>query len=266
MHLEEERIQRALHGELDPAAQEDVERHLAECAPCRQRLEDAGREEQWIFEQLRLVDHAVPAVDAGKIVARSGERLSGWRPGSILGNSSRAPRRALRLQWAAAILLALAAAGVAYTMPGSPVRAWVDRAVDWASGNAPAGSVETSASPAPAAPSTSGIAVAPGERFTIRFAAAQPEGRAAVTLAAGPDVTVRAAGGTVNFTTDVDRLVIENAGARADYEIEIPKDAPWVEILVDDRRVLLKEGERIVTDAPADAQARYLLPVSPAGP
>ena len=69
--------------------------------------------------------------------------------------------------------------------------------------------------------------------------------------------------GWATFTTDVDRLTIENRGSTADYEIELPHGAPWMEIGVGERRLLFKQGDRLVTNAPADARGRYILPLAP---
>jgi hypothetical protein len=83
-----------------------------------------------------------------------------------------------------------------------------------------------------------------------------------VSLADGPNIVARVFSGTATFTTAVDRLTIQNDGSTADYEIELPRDAPWVEILVGTRRLILKEGDRITADIAADAQGRYVLSLS----
>lgn len=260
MHLEEERIQRKLHGELDLPAQLAVEQHLAGCASCRRRVEEAQREEQWILDQLRLVDHPAPAVNVQHLAARAREegtrRSQGWFS-RVLPHGS--PLRVRRLQWAAGILVALGAAGVAYTMPGSPVPRWVGRAIEWVTGSSTIAPESPPAVPVPSGSPASGIAMVPGESFTIRFAAAQPKGSVTVSLVTGHDIVARALNARVAFTTDIDRITIENSGAEADYEIELPHEAPRVEILVGERRLLLKEADRVTTDAPADPQARYRL-------
>lgn len=255
MHLDDGQIQRCLHGELDAVATRAVERHLAECAECRRRLAEAEREEQQIFELLRRADHATPDIDAEELAARARGRCGGgWFWGWDV-----------RLRWAAGILLVLGAAGIAYTAPGSPVAAWVNHVVGWI-----AGSPSDAPSDAPAPPSlpdaaSAGIAVAPGQRYTIHFTAVQPAGSAVVSLTEGADITVRAMNEAVTFTTGVDRLTIANRGAQADYEIELPQDAPWVEIRVAGERLLLKQSDRVITDVPADARGRYVVPLSASG-
>ncbi|MGH7644981.1 MAG: zf-HC2 domain-containing protein [Gemmatimonadales bacterium] len=233
MHLEVEQIQRLLHGELDAPGREVVQGHLEACADCRQQAAAAQREEALVLELLRLVDHAPPAVHAEALAARA-------RQGS--------PRR---FRWAAGVLLSLAVAGAAYAAPGSPLPAWVDRLVARVAGPAP-----VQIDPGPA-----GVAVEPGERFTIGFEAEQERGIVAVSLTDGASIVARRLAGTATFTTDVDRLVIANAGSTADYEIELPRGAAWVEIRLGARRLLLKDGQRVVADAPVDARGRYLLPL-----
>lgn len=233
MHLEVEQVQRLLHGELDAPGQVAVRGHLAACADCRGQVEEAEREEALILGLLRQVDHAPPAVDAQALAARARRVVPGWG------------------RWAAGVLLSLAVAGVAYAAPGSPVPAWVDRVVGWVVGPAPV----------PPEPQSAGVAVEPGARFTIGFGAEQERGIAAVSLTDGSSIVARRLAGTATFTAGVDHLAIENAGSTADYEIELPQSAAWVEIRLGARRLLLKDGARIVTDAPVDAGGRYLLPL-----
>ena len=199
MHLEDEQIQRLLHGELDALAAEATRGHLAACADCRVQLEEAEREEERIFDLLRQVDHAAPALNAQTLAARARREAARWR------------------RWAAGVVLALTAAGAAYAAPGSPLPAWVDRVAEWIAGPAP--------SPAPAAgtpatePGAAGIAVEPSERFTIVFGTEQTRGVAAVLLIDGSNIVARRLNGSATFTTDIDHLTIEDGGSTADYEI-----------------------------------------------
>ena len=244
MHLDDEQIQRVLHGELAPPAKEALSRHLQECLHCQAQLEEAARDEEWIFGLLRQADHATPVLDAETVAIQAQDEVGGWG------------RRV------AGILLAVAAAGgIAYALPGSPLRAWVESVAKWIEGPAPPSLPAPPEKRPPTPPATSGIAVAPGERFVVHFADTQAEGTVRVSLTDGPDVIARVLGGAPAFTTGAGRLTIENQGSTADFEIDLPRDAPWVEILIGKHRLLLKEGARIVTDAPADAGGRYLLPL-----
>lgn len=244
MHFSEEQIQRWLHGELDPGSKDTLSRHLAACRQCAQQLAEAEREEHAIFELLKHVDHAAPVVDVETLVSRERGASAVWG------------RRV------AGILIAAGLAGAAYAVPGSPVPGWLSHVSGWITGRVPS---PTEESPPPL-PVTSGISVPVQEQFTIHFTADQAGGVTEVWLTDGPNIVVRVIGGTATFTTDVDRLTIENRESTADYEIEVPRDASWVEIYVGSRRLILKDGDRFVTEVPADAQGRYVLPLAPPSP
>jgi hypothetical protein len=246
MHLDDEQVQRVLHGELHPSVRDAVTRHAAECDSCRRRVDEAAREEAWVFDRLRVVDHAPPAVDSTTLAGRGRRTAPPWG------------RRA------AGILLALAAVGAAYAAPGSPLRRWVTEVLRPDAGRG-------TPAPAPSGPDsalavTGGIAVTPGERLVIRFAATQAEGAATVWVASRSDVLVRTLNGTATFSTAADRLDIENRGSAADYEIEVPVGAGPIEIRLGDRRLLLKENGRVVADVPPDGAGRYRLPLGARAP
>jgi hypothetical protein len=247
MHLDDELIQRVLHGELSARDRAVVDAHVTGCTECRLRLEDSRREEEEIFSRFRLVDRPAPAVDPELVAARA--RRTGLRWG----------------QRAAAVLLGLAAAGAAYAAPGSPLPSLAHRIVEWFGPPSPARPIDPRVEPTPPEPVTAGVAVLPGERLTVRFQAAQPAGHATVSLTDGATLSVRALNGTATFTTDAERLSIENARSMADYEIDVPRDARWVEILLGSNRLLLKQGRQVVTDILADSSGHWVLPLTPAG-
>ncbi|HEY8195659.1 MAG TPA: zf-HC2 domain-containing protein [Gemmatimonadales bacterium] len=239
MHLDEERLQRLLHDELSAAARRDAHEHLAQCDACRERLVVAGRDEGEIFALLRRVDHPLPPVQAEGLVARA----RGF--GLVWG------------RWAAGILLVLGVAGAAYAVPGSPVRQWIRAAAAWI---AP----EDRASPTPRqaeAPTAraAGIAAVPGRTYAIAFQSAQPGGQVRVSLTEGREVTVRAPAGAARFTSAEDRLLIDNQGPGATFDIEIPRTAPWVEIRLVGKRIFLKQGERVAAAQSADEKGKYVI-------
>lgn len=217
MHLDEEQVQRLLHRELAPPLETAVREHLAECIECRGRVAQAEREEDEVHALLRHLDHPAPRVDPHAVAARARARGVRW------------------VRWAAGIVVALGLAGAAYAAPGSPLPAWVEAVVRWVEG----GSAEVPD------PGVAGIAVAPGRELVILFTSAQPEGQAEVSLTDGAEVVVRAPIGAATFTSDVDRLVIDNQGSPATFEIQIPRTAPRVEIRVAGDRIFLKEGSRV---------------------
>ncbi len=246
MHLDEEQVQRLLDGELAPSAALSAREHLAVCSDCGRRVAEAAKEEQQMQVLLRHLDDPLPRVAAEAITAKV--------PGHDFG----------RMRWAAGILVSLGIAGAAYTAPGSPFPAWIDGAVQWMRGDS------HSAAPVPAplpatdpVPDVAGIAVVPGRELVIVFSSQQFEGQAQVSLTDGAEVVVRAPIGAATFTSDMNRLVIDNQGSAATFDIQIPRTAPRVEIRVDGILVFLKEGARVTTSKSTEPRGPYVLPLRP---
>ena len=231
MHLDEDQVERLLHRELAGSAEASAREHLAACPDCRRRVVQAEREEEEVYALLRQLDHPPPQVNARAVAARTRTRDIGWA------------------RWAASIVLALGVAAAAYAAPGSPVRAWVQAVADRIGGRPRAGAPDRGAA---------GIAVVPGQKLVIVFTSLQAEGHAVVALSDGAEVVVRAPSGAATFTTDADRLVVDNHGATANFQVQIPGAAPRVEIWVNGVRVFLKDG--------ASVSGPSLLPLTSAGP
>lgn len=239
MHLDDEQVQRLLHGELGSATS-TVSEHLAACAVCEQRVADAAHEERRTLGLLGQLDHAAPAVAVETIAQRAGAGRFAWG------------------RWAAGILLVLGAAGAAYAMPGSPVRDWIATALErFRSDPEPPGMLP----PPPSAPDASGLVVSAGRELLIEFVSAPAAGHVRVTLTDGTNIEVRAVNGArATFTSDEERLVIDNVDPTTTFDIRIPRTAPRVEIRAGQARLFRKQGERITTDATPDAAGIYLLP------
>ncbi len=193
------------------------------------------RDEREVFALLQSLDEPARPVRVGAVIARA-----------------RGESRTARYRLAASILLTVTAAGVAYAMPGLPVKEWIHSMMARVTREAPAA---RQAVQVPGA--TSGIAVAPGERFVIRFAAASPNGEALVSFTDDSTISVRAALGGATFTSESDRLVIEPRGSAISVEIAIPRSAPRVEIQVAGERVFLKDGMRVTALEAPGARERY---------
>ncbi len=246
-HLDDERIQRLLHGGLGAPEHSAVQAHLAGCADCRQAVSAAERENDELRSLLHRVDHQLPSISADAIIARA--RTGGVAWGRL----------------AAGIFLSLGLASAAYAAPGSPLPGWIAAAGRLVTGTAPPTGPAAPALPLPA-PELVGVAVAPGARLTIVFAATQSEGAANVLLTDGPDVIVRAPNGSATFTSEASRLVIDNHGSTASFEIEIPRAATWVEIRVAGVRIFLKDGIAVTSTPSPDTTAPYQLPLHPRNP
>jgi hypothetical protein len=254
-HLDEEQVQRLLHGELTRALEITAGEHLAVCAPCRERVAVARREESEVHALLAALDHDPPRIRAGAIVSAARARASAWR------------RRA------AGLLVAMGAAGAAYALPGSPLPGWVSSVVERIGSLADTSS-RSPAVPPPAGPETppdprgsreessGGIAVAPGNTLLILFTRSQGEGGVLVSLSDGEEVRVLAPAGAATFTSDVNQLVIDNPGSTATFEIAIPRHAPRVEVRVAGKKIFLKDGPHISAGTEASGDS-YSLPLSP---
>jgi hypothetical protein len=244
MHLDEERIQRLLHGELEPAAERLARQHVGECEDCRVLLEKARAEEHRIFGLLRELDHPLPRRDPSTILAGGSSPISWGR-------------------WAAGLLLVAAAGGAAYAAPGSPLPAALDRLVGRL---AP---VETRSGPAAPssnpAPSSAGIAVPPGDRLTIRFLIGSDSAIVTLSLTDGDEVVVRTVEGAASFGSDVGLVTVRSAGS-ARFEVLIPRGAPSIRVLEGDTPVFAKQPSGIVTRVEPDAGGRYTWQVHPPAP
>jgi hypothetical protein len=243
MHLDDERIQRLLHEEVEPAVAVHTRRHLDECAACRQALDAARRDEERIFALLRRLDHPQPAVDPRALI-RDPRQRSGWS------------------RWAAAILLGASIAGVAYAAPGSPLPAVLGRMLGAGRATQNTPSAELAGPVAPAA--GAGIAVEPGDALVIRFESA---GDAIATVALTDDelVEVRALEGSASFSSDVDRLAVRSSD-RARFEIRIPRSASSVEVLAGPTSVFRQVSGRVVSASKADSSGRYTISLGAGSP
>jgi hypothetical protein len=241
MHLDDERVQRLLHGELEPAGERLARQHLAACNDCRMLVDQARAEEHRIFGLLRKVDHPAPDADPRVVLAAGGRPRTQWG------------------RWAAGILLVAAAGGAAYAAPGSPLPAALDRLVAILAPTQHRAGTDTAATDT--APPGAGIAVTPGDRLTIRFVVEGDSAFATLSLTDGDEAVIRAVTGAATFSSDVDRLSVRSAGT-AGFEILIPRSAPWVEVLAGDTPVFRKRAARVVTPTEPGADGRYRLVLS----
>ena len=245
MHVDLERMQRYVDDELTPDEGVAVRAHLADCAPCAERARQVRRDHDDVMTLLGAVDHRPPSITAATVASRARVRRSPW------------------IRRAAGIVLALGVAGAAYAAPGSPVRQWLRDVVDRNSPRPTASTSPPSASDQspPQVESWAGIAVEPGQSLVVQFTAAQVAGTLRVSLTDSSRVVVRAAHGAATFGSAEDRLLIGNSESSGDFQIDLPRSARRVEIRVADRRVLLKDGTRIVAIVAPDATGSYVIPI-----
>jgi anti-sigma factor RsiW len=244
VHLDTETLERLLHDELDPGREAESRRHLEACPDCRELLADEGRREARIFALFEALDHEPSA-----------ERLE--LPASPSAERAPAPTRPAWLRIAASIAFVIAAGGVLYALPGSPLREWIPGPGADADGRR-IGEGQAAGE----AGALSGLTVRPDGPYEIAFVAGQSSGRIRVELAPSPDVAVRVVGEPVGLESGPDRLVVSNAGSRASYEIRLPAEGPTIAILLDGRIVFRQQGERVETAAVRDPSGAYLIDLS----
>ena len=243
MHLDEDRLQRLLHGELAPAEDTAARVHVAACGECARRLQALEREEVEVGGLLGRLDGPAPQVGVEPILRRAG-----------------AARRARMPRWAAGVVLVLGLTGVAYALPGSPLPRLARAIADWASGRGPESPAKENR--ADSESSAAGIAVAPGQKLQIHFRSANAGGQVAVSLTSGTEVEIRAPRGPATYTSGEDQVIVNDRGLTTTYEIGIPLTAPMVEIWAGDRMLFLKEGTRVTTPGSQQGSARYVLPLN----
>jgi hypothetical protein len=240
MHLDEETIQRLLHGELSPEMVRAAEEHLNACPTCSSLVEDARREEEEVFGLLAGLGHPVPPLTVAGIQARQ------------------VRTRASRFRWAAGIIAALGISTAAYASPGSPLPAWIDELLGRSEPEEEAGTPSTG-QPGRESPG-GGIAVAPGANFTVHFGSPKEGGTITVTLEEGSsELQVEAAVGQATFISDVGSLRVEPEGPTAEFLVKIPSNAPSVIIQLDGETVFSRQGEETTTDALQDDLGRWLI-------
>ena len=197
-HVNDETLQRILHGELDAGGIENAQHHLVCCAACRERVDAARDEEAAILALLRGLD----------------------KP------------------------------------PGSPLR----RATVSSTTIVPR---STSVPREASVGQDAGVSVDPGRALSILFAASQSSGTVVVSLVAGDQVDVRTVEGGARFTVGEHQVLIDNHASSADFVVRVGRDAAWVDIRLDTRRLLLKSGNRITAAVAANTAQRYRFPLRP---
>lgn len=243
MHLDDERIERFVHGELPAPTRDQAARHLESCAECRNRVDQLFQEAEELKRLLRSVDHATPSVTAASLVAR-------------------AEARASRLRRAAIVVFSLGAAGAAWAAPGSPIPEWVSDLFR--------SDTEARVHPGePAAPTdqdaadAAGIDVAPGRNLTVRIPEARRSGSVILTLSDAADLSIRTGPGEAAFTSDEDRVVVDLLTDSLDLSIAVPRHAPAVDVLIGGRLAFRKIGPRVIADGVPDGPERWVISLAP---
>ena len=194
---------------------------------------------------LAAIDHPPPPLSADAVVALAEAR-------------TRMHARRTALRWAAAVMLSVGVAGAAVAASGSPVLRWVTELVQRVSGR------REGPAPAPApqgaqSEKMAGIAVLPGDSFTVTFTAPGAGGVVLVSFHERAEILARARPGAARFTTEPDRLLIEPRAAGDTFALEIPRRAARVELRAGGARLLVVERGRVSPASAADSLGRYVV-------
>jgi hypothetical protein len=107
-----------------------------------------------------------------------------------------------------------------------------------------------------------GVTLDAGRPLLLRFRSAPPGSAVRIALTQEAVVTVHAPIGSTAFTADSAGLTIDLHSA-ATVDIGIPRTAPYIDIIHADRRLFLKDGAEVTTDARPDGTGVYVLPLAP---
>ncbi len=247
-HLDEGTLQALLDGELSAPDRAAAEAHLAACAECAAELRALGALEERLGALLGQADHPAP-------VAQAQMRFRSRRAAATQQRFGGEARRALLR--AAALVLGLAGVAAA-SVPGSPVRAWIEetvlpaeRAVQQPA--APAEAPTAAPAPAPVAEAPTGVSMRPrGGAMRVVLTDAAPGLRVRARLVEGEHAEVFATGAArgARFRTSPGRIEVAGAGA-GEVTVGLPRGASRASVSVNGRVVYeVKEGGEVRVTAP----------------
>lgn len=230
-------LQALLDDELPALRRGAVQRHVDQCAICRDRLTFLA--EHWAGTDGLLGLLALPPLELSlQTVTGAGRRSRVRRAGLI----------------AASVTLLVA------TVAGATVGRGYVRAV--------AARVRVLIHPSAPAPhrnealrsGQAGIAFVPGTLAEIAFDTLQDGGRLFVSLADMDKVTLLASA-PVTFRVSPEGLAVHNRGSVASYDMVVPRSALHVRIVIAGQLRFEKVGSRITAAVAADAVGRYVIDV-----
>lgn len=226
-HIDEGTLQAYLDGELHLDERWRTERHLEDCEICRRSRGEMEARARHFAGAVALLDRA----------PRSREPAIGW------------PRRwgekARRMVPRAAVLLLFVGAAASATVPGSPVRRWIDAL------GAPASTAESAAraeqqvtaTPAEIARAESGVSLEAADGAIEVVLRDAHDVRVRATLVDGTRVGVYATGEAASsrFLTGAGRIEVLRPRA-GELRIEVPRGATAAHVIINGRTVLRKQG------------------------
>ena len=238
MHVDGERIQRLIHGELGEEERLEVDTHLDSCPECAERLASARAEDAETERLLAHLDHPAPSVRADDIRERA-----------AVQSRVESPSRPSPLRWAAGLALLLAAAGGLWAATGAPLPAWLRSAPD------PQVDRQTAAPPPP----SSGVAL-PVDRPVAVEIVDPPAGLVVeVRVDDETDVRVTAPTGRASWTSREGGVQVTVQDADVPLTVSVPRTAAHVSVRLGDRLAFLKAGDAISVAPVPEADGSYRL-------
>jgi hypothetical protein len=257
-HLDEGTLQALLDGELAAPDRAAAEAHLAACAECAGELRALSALEERLGALLGQADHPAP-------VAQAQMRFRARRAAAGQQRFGGEARRALLR----AAMLVLGLAGVAAaSVPGSPVRAWIEETVLPPEKAVQAPVAQPEAQPpapaaAPVAEAPAGVSIRPrGGAVRVVLTGAAPGLSVRARLVEGEHAEVFATGAArgARFRTSPGRIEIAGAGA-GEVTVGLPRGAREATVEVNGRVYVAKEGGalRVMTPVadPASPEAVF---------
>lgn len=200
-------------------------------------MNEGDREDLELSQLLRSLDHDRPAITAQDVIARA------RRP------------RGVPVRLVAGVAAAIALAGVAYALPGSPVRSWVDAALRATEESDAVGSEETGERNVTEV--RAGIVLDPAEALSVSIVPGS-SGRLRIIIIEEGELVAQMISGEARFTSDPGTLSIE-LRAPDILELRIPRSAPSVSVIAAGRPVFTKRGRDISAVMEPDSAGRYIL-------
>lgn len=237
-HVSEGVLQALLDDELEPEARAEVMDHLTVCQACAVELDTLRGAAELFSRAVQALDD--PAADAVLRRRLQGRARFAWSLGSLAR--------------AAVLVLGFAAVASA-ALPGSPVRGWAvaawGRAAELFGRGGSAAAQERVQEPVTKAP-PAGVSILPAAgRVRIVLTGPAPESRIHVQLVDEPRAAVQATGGaaTARFRIGAGRIEVVGGGA-GDVHIEVPRGARDVQVEVDGKPYVVKQGTDLRVLAP----------------
>jgi hypothetical protein len=245
-HLDEGTLQALLDGELDAPDRAAAEAHLAACAECAGELRALSALEERLGALLGQADAPAPVAQA-QMRFRSRRAAAGHH--QRFGGEAR--RALLR---AAALVLGLAGVAAA-SVPGSPVRAWIEETVlpaEQPVQQPVAQQPEAAPAPAPVAEAPAGVSIRPrGGSVRVVLTGAAPGLSVRARLVEGEHAEVFATGAArgARFRTSPGTIEVAGAGA-GEVTVGLPRGARTATVEVNGRVYVAKEGGALRVTAP----------------